>query len=44
MSRGLTKKQSLELIILSHANPLLEKIKNKKQELKVLKIIQNKLV
>jgi len=44
MSRGLTKKQSLELIILSYANPLLEKIKNKKQALKVLKIIQNKLV
>ncbi|PKK95810.1 MAG: hypothetical protein CVV59_01840 [Tenericutes bacterium HGW-Tenericutes-4] len=44
MSRGLNKRDSLELIIMSHANELLEKLTDKKQLKNVLKIIKNKLV
>lgn len=44
MSRGLSKRDSIELIIMSHANNLLEKLTDKKQLKNVLKIIKNKLV
>jgi Fe-S cluster assembly protein SufD len=43
MSRGLTKKQSIELIVLSHANNLLEKITDKKIKKQIIRKIKNKL-